>query len=196
MKIELSEEQKIKYMYEASEKYAVQAEMEEAEWHKSNDENLKRYLVKVDELLIKNDFVGFLHLVDDESTIVRFGKSSEFAWVCLIAEIVRLEATLKFEPGIISHRKNRREVIKEIDELRFLFWRIEFAEDEEAINELYEYIVRTNVSPAAFSIVLDSSAYNKDSMYILMMEFLDAIGKPVHKYMLESKYKGQKNAEK
>lgn len=132
------------------------------EWKELYQDGYLNFLAVVDNLIAKNDSVGFIRAITDIDNIEKYKTKSEFAYLCLIVEILKEEIRDNSYSLILSLGNSREEIVEVIDIFRFLLWRIEFAKDCEAEKDLTAMIFGLKLSEAFVSIITKTSCYDMD----------------------------------
>lgn len=135
-----------------------------AEWKNFYKADYLDFLQQVDEIILNKDIVSYIKTISNMDIIEKYKSKAEFAYLCLIFEILKEEVKAGVDNYILQLGNNREEIIEIIDSFRFLLWRIEFAKDMDAANEFMNLAKTGNVSSVFINFLINTSNYDKRSI--------------------------------
>ncbi len=149
-----------------SEEYALYCEENEDGWHRCYDETERTFSEDVSSALAARDHDRFCALAEDPGLQGILKNRSVYRYVRLIYAIYKNEAAGGVEPTILDQAESLDALISEvINKARFLLWRVEFAEDPDAVSQLIDMVLKQRISVYGISVLIDTGSINKEEMY-------------------------------
>lgn len=184
----IPEEIEKKYIYEQTEEYALKKQYEEAKWWANNETEYLEIMECINQLLGAHTLEAekeFEKIFFDIERIERLGKRADFSFMFILYKIYAYEKQIGIKEKVLSIVDSVEDAKDKMDGLRYILWRIEFAEDEYAIELLVKYIVELGISPAFLLVIIETSCNAKEQMKEIVKKILDAAGLVAHKHMIE-----------
>lgn len=169
------------HLDKTTEEYALKCEQEFEQWYIQNEEKEQAYLEQIDKWLLSGsneERLKFLQFLSDEETISVYKyRSNSMIDVIAIGQIyqeeVRAEETQTILDAKCGVRLPDLQTLKaRMRELRFIFWRMEFAKEPDAGAKLLHYIKEYAVSPFFLLKAVDTMTVDKAGMLCELVELL------------------------
>ena len=149
-----------------SEEYALYCEENEDGWHRCYDETEQQFSDDVSASIAARDHDRFCHLAQDPGLQGILKNRSVYRFVRLIYAIYKNEAAGNVTPTILDQAESLDALISEvINKARFLLWRVEFAEDPDAVSQLIDMVLKQRISVYGISVLIDTGSIKKEEMY-------------------------------
>lgn len=162
-------ENKKSWEYMHTEEYAQKMEKEEWGWNQKNKKQQEIYIEQIEERLQEGTEVSrkkLLALFNDKEFIETYKTENDFAYMIVIMQIYENEKGAGEEKTILDLGKGRKEIIEELQKMKFILWRIEFAKDVGAKDVIVEFIKQKQATPEMLRYVIHTSVYDKQRIVL------------------------------
>lgn len=124
---------------------------------------------QINALLDKKDKKEIASFVNEEAIVKKFGKYTEFGIIFYVVRADILEAEGDISHTILDIVESADELIHIYQQFKFLLWEIEFANDQNALVELNEFIKSCNVSDIFVDAMIDYASLDREKMREILM---------------------------
>lgn len=157
--------------YMQTEEYAKTLEEQEKQWDREEEKNL---LKKINQNLelgtqeARNELVEMFH---KEEVQQKYGQRNQIAYMIVVMEIYEKERQMDEKITILDVVRSCEEVKSILGQLKFLFWRMEFKEEQQAKEILANYIINKKLSPYMIQYMVCISNWDKNKILIQLANF-------------------------
>ena len=190
-----------KYIYEQSELYAQNKEIEEEKWWHDNEAKYIEIMAKIDILLSEHtpEAIDRFELIfSDIDSLNELSEKTDFAAMFILYKIYIYEKQIGLSDTVFTYvdsvedaklvrveANGVEDAIEKMNRLRYILWRIEFTEDMSECEQLVRYIMDVGISAPFLLVMIETSSFNKAAMKNLLIQVMDAAGLIVHRHIIE-----------
>lgn len=156
-----------------TEAYIQEEERQQRIWNQKNMVLEKEYLEQIDNLLGESTSQArqkLLSLFSDLYFLETFGSSTSIAYMDVIMKIYEKEIMAGEEHTILDMGVSYQGIIGKLTELKFILWRIIFANQEEGEGMLLELIRRNNATPYMLQHLVLTASVNKKAILLKLAD--------------------------
>lgn len=170
------------------EEYTQNDEKNARKWHSIYDEKAKEAEAKIDELLAdltNENLMKLISLFETKDIQTQLRKTKRIGYMICVMSIFAQELTSGEENTILGFGSSIDDFISLLMQIKFLLWRIEFEDSEEAAAEIVEFIKVDGASPQLIAAMIKHVSPYKKKMYLKLAKIMEENGLIRHKTYLE-----------
>lgn len=156
-----------------TEGYIQEEEKQQRIWNQKNMALEKQYLEQIDELLGESTPQArqkLLFLFSNPCFLETFGSRTSIAYLNVIVKIYEKEIMAGENSTILDMGVTYQGIIGKLTELKFILWRIIFANQEEGEGLLLEFIQRNNATPYMLQHLVLTASVNKKEILLKLAD--------------------------
>ncbi len=156
-----------------TETYIQEEERQQRLWHEKNMVMEKNYLARIDNLLEQSTLEARQTLVllfSDSSFLNIFGARTPIAYMGVVMKIYEKEIMAGEEHTILDMGVSYQGIIGKLTELKFILWRIIFANQKEGEGMLLEFIRQNNATPYMLQHLVLTASVNKKEILLKLAD--------------------------
>lgn len=161
------------WAYMHTEEYIKEIESDEQEWYQKNKESEKWYQKELEQRLkagTEEDRKKLLEMFGDETFIETYKSRNDLAYMIVVMQTYEREIKSGEIRTILDMGKSIQELKAKLLQLKFILWRMEFAEDIQAERQLIDFVQINQVSPDMIQHMVHTSLSSKAK---LLMKLAD-----------------------
>lgn len=143
--------------YKKSEQFAIEEEERERKWQKQYGEKLSEVVEKMDRLLKEGTIESRRKLHDlflDKSFFEHYKQTDIVAGMYVVMQIYEREMESGIAHSILEQGNTVEELLKYLEELKFILYRVDFDVDKESEQELIMFLKQHNTSVVTVEIMM------------------------------------------
>lgn len=174
-------------MYDSLEEMTADLEVKTKKWHDEYDEKTRIMETRIDELLAdlsEKNIVLLIELFDNDDIKTELRKTLKIGYMICVMSVFAQEINEGESCCVLYLGKSINDFMDLLMQLKFLLWRIEFEDDQEALDVLCDFTALNPVSPQFIAAMIRYVDIDKNKMYRILAEYMGKHGLDRHaKYL-------------
>lgn len=154
------------FNYYRSEKYAIEREQEENNWHAQYDALIEETIKHFNNMLCEPDHQSLSQIqstFESETFSSSYSRSQDMINMYIFYTIYKLELEEDIHPNIFDTGTSFNQLLYIMQSIKFYIWRFEFCDEPDALDNLWEYCLQNRLSQIAILNLAAISACKKES---------------------------------